>query len=120
MLLILDCGLENPPSDTRVINGMTAAPNQFPWVVYVRCENPGWSCTGSLIDANWVLSAAHCIVDCSSFTIQAGGNSLSEVEEHEVQISSTRATSHPGFNFFNLHDDIGVIELPEPAPLSGT
>ena len=66
-----DCSLENMPSGDKIINGMEAADNQFPWVVYLRCNNPGWACTASMISDTWVLTAAHCVDGCSEWTVQA-------------------------------------------------
>ena len=59
------------PSGDKIINGMEAADNQFPWVVYLRCNNPGWACTASMISDTWVLTAAHCVDGCYEWTVQA-------------------------------------------------
>ena len=45
-------------SKQRIIGGGNVqCPHQFPWLVTVNCANPGWLCTGSLIDPEWVLTA---------------------------------------------------------------
>ena len=53
------CGLENIGVDKRIFGGREAHPHQFPWLVAVF-END-WSCTGSLISDEYVLTAAHCV-----------------------------------------------------------
>jgi secreted trypsin-like serine protease len=112
-----DCGKENL-SSTKIINGQKAEENQFPWVGYMRCSNPGWSCTGSLISEEWFLTAAHCTIDCLSFDITLGTNNWNNPGPNGVVISSTQAITHPGFNFFTIKDDVGLIKLPRKAPLS--
>merc|ERR1712186_2307 len=115
-----DCSLENMPSGDKIINGMEAADNQFPWVVSLRCNNPGWACTASMISDTWVLTAAHCVDGCTEWTVQAGSNLINGPDDSRVTIDTTVGIRHPGFNFFNLHDDVAVIQLPEPVPLSDT
>merc|ERR1712012_1087909 len=115
-----DCSLENMPSGDKIINGMEAADNQFPWVVYLRCNNPGWACTASMISDTWVLTAAHCVDGCTEWTVQAGSNLINGQDDSRVTIDTTVGIRHPGFNFITLHDDVAVIQLPEPVPLSDT
>ena len=58
------CGLGNEPSliSGRIVGGTEASPNEFPWQVYLLVDRfLGYSiCGGSLIDSQWVLTAAHC------------------------------------------------------------
>merc|ERR1712165_326447 len=115
-----DCSLENMPSGDKIINGMEAADNQFLWVVYLRCNNPGWACTASMISDTWVLTAAHCVDGCYEWTVQAGSNLINGQDDSRVTIDTTVGIRHPGFNFITLHDDVAVIQLPEPVPLSDT
>jgi secreted trypsin-like serine protease len=43
----------------RITNGYTAIRGQFPWQVALLTDT-AWFCGGSLIDSQWVLTAAHC------------------------------------------------------------
>lgn len=52
---------------TRIVGGTTATPKSWPWqamLMYQR-DNGEWRqfCGGSLVDHEWVLTAAHCVVD---------------------------------------------------------
>lgn len=44
----------------QIIGGAAAVQTQFPWQIYMYMDN-SWICGGSLIAANWVLTAAHCV-----------------------------------------------------------
>ena len=63
-------GLDQP---TRIIGGEDAELGDFPYVVSLQADGRHF-CTGSLIDAKTVLTAAHCIAgfDPSSHTVRAG------------------------------------------------
>lgn len=53
----------------RIVGGEESNPHQWPWQVQlqvfaVTTANVGWThlCGGSLIDVEWVVTAAHCVV----------------------------------------------------------
>ena len=50
----------------RIVGGMDADIQQFPWLVMVGPLRPRgrlYECGGSLIADRWVLTAAHCVID---------------------------------------------------------
>lgn len=55
-----------PLIDNRIINGSIAYRNQFPWHVSVIGTNvlgEKQLCGGSLIAREWVVTAAHCVME---------------------------------------------------------
>ena len=61
-----DCGKTAiPPNESRVVGGHEATPNSWPWQVSLRLKQYDGSymhwCGGSLIDNQWVVTAAHCV-----------------------------------------------------------
>lgn len=49
-------------SQVRIIGGVDAQPDDFPYAVSLQLARKGHFCTGSLLDAKTILTAAHCVV----------------------------------------------------------
>lgn len=47
-------------ADTRIVKGQPAELKQFPWQAALHDANGNLMCGGSLIDPQWILTAAHC------------------------------------------------------------
>merc|ERR1712002_395808 len=55
--------LETCGSSTRIVNGVNANPNSWPWIVHLSFEDNEWICGGTIINREWVLTAAHCCMN---------------------------------------------------------
>lgn len=58
MPLILECGLSN--QENRIIGGRPTLPNKYPWVTRLVYDGR-FHCGASLINNNYVITAAHCV-----------------------------------------------------------
>lgn len=85
----------NYPSNnhhSRIVGGSTADEDDYPWMVSLQ-QTWGHFCGGSLISSQWVLTAAHCVVDGAEFFVEVGRYHLfneSEAVFHRVQIAEVR------------------------------
>jgi len=104
-----------------------------PWTVFVEQDRSAFDrlqCTGSIIDARHILTAAHCVFDergnratPAELTVKAGVSNFSVPlptdAEQDRAVSALRV--HPGYRWtrFAAPDDVAVLTLSEPLRLGG-
>uniref|UniRef100_A0A8C8SEB8 Peptidase S1 domain-containing protein n=1 Tax=Pelusios castaneus TaxID=367368 RepID=A0A8C8SEB8_9SAUR len=107
---------QDQPVFSRIIGGQDAEQNEWPWQVSVQ-RNGGHVCGGSLISAQWVVSAAHCFnpsVPISQYQLVLGAHNLSSsaLLSSEVQ----QIIHHPSYNAATFVADIALVKLKELVP----
>lgn len=121
---VTDDGLRIPlaPIDERgvpeIVGGTLATASKYQETVsLVLIDNQGYGgsfCTGSLIDEQWVLTAAHCLDDLPGgyeFWVFWGKdiyNNVTDAIEWEGYVY------HPSYDPQVKHADIGLVKLAEP------
>merc|ERR1719334_1677713 len=73
---LVGCGV-SPAHGLSIINGHEARPGAYPWIVSLQYYF-GHFCGGTLLNPNWVLTAAHC----------TRGMTPSKVGDHLVVLGS--------------------------------
>ena len=103
-----------------IVGGRVADPGAWPWQVslvrsYYSSARDGHFCGGTLIAADWVLTAAHCVYykDESDVEVIVGRNQLS-VEGGE-RITVTQILKHPDFDYSLTGPDLALIHLAKPS-----
>jgi secreted trypsin-like serine protease len=99
-----------------VIGGTEVVPGDLPWQVQLSIPGSPHVCGGSVIDNDWVLTAAHCVSDKTApdFTARAGLHRRS-APDGNVQVRGVRRIiQHPSFNRATLENDIALLELATP------
>uniref|UniRef100_F7G640 trypsin n=1 Tax=Ornithorhynchus anatinus TaxID=9258 RepID=F7G640_ORNAN len=100
--------------DDKIVGGYTCQQNSLPYQVSL---NSGYHfCGGSLINSEWVVSAAHCYM--SRIQVRLGEHDIEVLEGTEQFIDSASVIRHPNYNSFNIDNDIMLIKLETPAELS--
>ncbi|XP_040835658.1 chymotrypsin-like elastase family member 3B [Ochotona curzoniae] len=127
LLVALASGLDQPsfnPS-SRVVNGEDAEPYSWPWQVSLQYEySGGWfhTCGGTLISADWVITAAHCYSSDRTYRVVLGeyDRSVTEGPEQEILINPEDFIVHP--LYFSIctpcGNDIALIKLSHSANLT--
>ncbi|NWV14164.1 ACRO protein, partial [Ptilonorhynchus violaceus] len=109
---------------TRVVGGRDALPGAWPWIVSIH--NPGilgtrHVCGGSLIRAEWVLTAAHCfdlIRNISMAYVLLGATQLTKPGPGAQVRRIKKLLRHEKYRKRHLHYDIALLELNHPVQCS--
>ncbi|XP_036446361.1 transmembrane protease serine 9-like [Colossoma macropomum] len=104
------CGVAS--LNTKIVGGQDASPGSWPWQASLQTDGAHF-CGGSLINSNWVLSAAHCIDSNSSatVTVHLGEQSLGISNPNVTSRSVSQVIVHPSYNSDTKDNDIALLQL---------
>lgn len=108
-----ECGVSVNDQSQQVINGNDAPVKAWPWQVYVLSGQI--VCGGSILNREWIVTAAHCMKP---------GNTRDEIfygdpnVENAMVAYSTKVFSHKDFENVKFLNDIALIKLEEPLNFS--
>jgi len=129
ILLVAAASSSAGPFESRVINGEPAIPHTAPYIVslqvFNRTGDPNVSrhtCGGSIINENWVITAAHCVVNRPAdvfLGVFAGRHDLlqSELDEGGQHRSIALTLVHEDYPKNPIDDepyDIALLKVTEP------
>ena len=108
------------PYGATIWNGDPSADGAHPAVVALLRPDSSSpvDCTGTLVAAVWVLTAAHCIYDTPAAPIEVGIDGISAREGFSEVFTSRLHVVHPQWNPRNVRYDIALIRLPAPSEVA--
>ncbi|KAF5298269.1 hypothetical protein FQR65_LT09780 [Abscondita terminalis] len=124
------CGYQHSDDYQRPTSQISI--DEYPWVVQLLHNNESL-CTGSLINALYVLSAAHCVLnrDVRFATLRLGDYNITsskdcvtteqgerECNDGVIEIGIEEMLAHPLFSKRTKQNDIALIRLSKPVPFS--
>jgi secreted trypsin-like serine protease len=104
----------------RIVGGEEARPDAWPWQVALTVRGydiyNGLLCGGTLIDARWVLTAAHCLsyYAPSDLYVIAGIHDLVDPNPNYVRVRAKAYLPHPDFDYYYAWNDLAMLYLSEP------
>nr|XP_032833052.1 MAM and LDL-receptor class A domain-containing protein 1-like [Petromyzon marinus] len=114
-----DCGKRPLVPSGRVVGGQDAVPGGWPWVVSLR-YNGRHLCGASIVDDEWLVTAAHCVEGRdSNMDSWAALLGLHLQSDHAATPSQSVAISaihiHPGYSSSSNDNDIALMRLAQPV-----
>uniref|UniRef100_A0A674D833 trypsin n=1 Tax=Salmo trutta TaxID=8032 RepID=A0A674D833_SALTR len=107
LVFVLLIGAAFATEDDKIVGGYECKAYSQPHQVSL---NSGYHfCGGSLVNENWVVSAAHCYK--SRVEVRLGEHNIQVTEGSEQFISSSRVIRHPNYSSYNIDNDIMLIKL---------
>ena len=104
----------------RIVGGQDADEGEYPWQVSWRTRSGDGayhSCGGSILSADWVLSAGHCCAGINAGEIAAGINDRYD-NENKAQTSTFTKFLHPDYSASNTNNDVCLLKLDMPLNLT--
>lgn len=116
LVLLIGVCVQNSASSSKIINGELASEGQFPHMVQlaIRKTDSTKYCGGSLLDSQWVLTAAHCIHEMVSAKAYLGSVFMRTML---LKMKIADASIHPLYKNINAHD-IALVKLEKPVNFS--
>lgn len=99
----------------KPVNGVPAPKKSHPWqvslgVAHIANQHEAHFCGASIIDDQWILTAAHCVrgLEPSDFLIAAGATTLGR---KNARYNASKVIIHPKYDKTSQDNDIALIHL---------
>uniref|UniRef100_A0A3Q3M6F4 Peptidase S1 domain-containing protein n=1 Tax=Mastacembelus armatus TaxID=205130 RepID=A0A3Q3M6F4_9TELE len=108
------CGTS--PINNKIVGGEDASPGSWPWQVSLH-KSGRHACGGSLINREWVMSAAHCFSSTSTnrWQVFLGRQNQEGKNPNEVSRTVDRIILYPSYESNTDNNDIALLRLSSPV-----
>uniref|UniRef100_A0A667WZA6 Peptidase S1 domain-containing protein n=1 Tax=Myripristis murdjan TaxID=586833 RepID=A0A667WZA6_9TELE len=108
------CGIT--PLYNRIVGGEDAPAGSWPWQASLQSFG-SHVCGGSLINREWVMSAAHCFSSSSvsGWRVSLGRQSLQGNNPNQVTQTVAEIILHPNYDSDTSDNDIALLRLSSPV-----
>jgi len=114
------CGVQN--SFKRVVGGADTEVNEYPWMVGLRhASSSRPSCGATLISSQWLVTAAHCVVDSFLLDVAVLGEHDVTIDDESlitIDVDVTEMIRHPDYSAITYNNDIALLRLASPVDTS--
>ncbi|XP_069591199.1 serine protease 33-like [Ranitomeya imitator] len=113
------CG--SPQIPGRIVGGTDTVRGEWPWQVSLLYRIQGsyyHICGGSLIESQWVLTAAHCFekdINSRNYAVKLGAYKLLFSESQTMDRFVSSIIRYPGYSSETLKGDIALLRLSSPV-----
>ncbi|KAJ8342421.1 hypothetical protein SKAU_G00323490 [Synaphobranchus kaupii] len=118
------CG-KKPYRSSRIVGGQDAQEGEWPWQVSLHIAGKGHVCGASVINDRWIVTAAHCVQDRDIkyslpgvWDVYLGLHNQQVIGKMTELRKLKRIIPHPDYDAYTFDNDIALMELESPVPLS--
>lgn len=111
----------------RIVNGEEATAHEFPWIISMMDGSGYWYCGGSILNEEWIVTAAHCVHGNSDkenkdVWVRVGDHDNSDPDDTDFHKKQTfkvkRIVIHPKYDPGTTNNDVALLKLKDKIDFS--
>merc|ERR1719223_1035127 len=105
---------KNRGNDAKIVGGVTAEKNQWPFIARLTIgfdDGQESLCGGTIIDNNWVLTAAHCCDGASWINATFSDLRVTRAESKEFTFRASKIKKHPQYRASTFRNDVCLLQF---------